>query len=89
MIVKPPNLTSDKFLYVCEDYHSDGGCKLSGRTSDSSMSDMNKLADMYPKFIQMKHEFLELKNDFVHQKHTLFLRKAYNPFYGKINNKFW
>ena len=52
------------------------------------MSDMNKLADMYPKFIQMKHEFLELKNDFVHQKHTLFLRKAYNPFYGKINNKF-
>lgn len=82
-------VTSDKFLYVCEDYHSDGGCKLSGRTSDSSMRDMNTLASMYPKYITMKDEFLELKNDFVHQKHILHLRKAYNPFYGRTENKFW
>ena len=82
-------VTSDKFLYVCEDYHSDGGCKLSGRTSDSSLKDMNTLAEMYPKFIHMKNEFLELKNEFTHQKHTLYLKKAYNPFYGKTDNKYW
>jgi len=82
-------VTSDKFLYVCEPYHSDGGCKLSGRTSDSSLKDMNTLAEMYPKFIHMKNEFLELKNDFQYQKHVMHLRKAYNPFYGRVNINFW
>lgn len=82
-------VTSDKFLYVCEAYHSEGGCKLSGRTSDSSLKDMNTLAEMYPKIIEMKDEFLNLPNDFVHQKHTLYLRKAYNPFYGRTENNFW
>ena len=82
-------VTSDKYLYACEDYHSDGGCKLSGRTSESTLRDMNKLANMYPKLIQMKDEFVELKNNFVYQKHRLRLRKAYNPFYGKTDNKFW
>lgn len=82
-------VTSDKFLYACEDYHSDGGCKLSGRTSDSSLKDINTLAAMYPKIIEMQDEFVELKNEFTHQKHTLHLKKAYNPFYGKTDNKYW
>ena len=82
-------VTSDKFLYVCEAYHSEGGCKLSGRTSDSSLADMNRLAGMYPKIITMKGEFLQLKNDFTHQKHTLHLRKAYNPYYGRTTDTFW
>ena len=82
-------VTSDKFLYECEPYHSDGGCKLSGRTSDSSLKDINTLAAMYPKIIEMQDEFVELKNEFTHQKHTLHLKKAYNPFYGKTDNKYW
>lgn len=83
-------VTSDKYLFSCHDYHTEGGCKLAGRTSENSIRDSQRLADMYPNYIKLKNEFINLQDDFVYQKVTIFYKKIYNPLYGKdIKHNFW
>lgn len=82
-------VATDKYLFKCGDYASEGGCKLEGRTSDESVRHLQELAARYPKYIKLENEYKRLQEDFVYQKHRIYYRKAYNPLYGKVSwNKF-
>lgn len=79
---------SDEYLFDCDNYGSEGGCTLDGRTGQINLDNMIKLAERYPKYITMKDEIIKLNDDLLYQKHTIHWSKAYNPFYG-TEIKYW
>jgi len=80
---------SDKYLYDSEAYGADGGCTLSGRTSEDDITAINNLSKKYPNFVIMQDVFYTHKGSTIlNQKYKVKWRKAYNPHYGK-ENKFW
>jgi hypothetical protein len=82
-------IVSDRFLYDCEEYGNEGGCQLAGRTAQINLDNMNYLASLYPHIIKMENKFHHKGNGFVNQKHTIYFKKAYNPYYGRVMNTFW
>lgn len=82
-------VVSDKYLFDCDDYGNEGGCQMTGRTAQINLDAMLKLASLYPNIIKMKDEIIKLNDDLNYQKHIIYFKKAYNPYYDKISNTFW
>lgn len=82
-------IVTDDYLFDCDDYGNEGGCTLDGRTAQINLDNMLELANRYPKFIKMKDEVIKLNDDLLYQKHTIYYKKAYNPYYGRTENNFW
>ena len=81
---------SDIYLVESDEYYSEGGCMEEGRTVDKDIECLKELEILYPNIFSIvwdKH--YTLNKIYKLPKIKVKWKKAYNPYYGKFEEKYW